>query len=67
MKSMVTLKSLKNMYIKEREQKAQMGPKLIMFSRNTWNVKSVECWITDFANGIHDLTNFVQYPFVHFG
>ena len=30
------------MYIKEREKKAQLGLELIMFNRNTWNVKSVE-------------------------
>lgn len=41
-----------------------MGPKWIMFSRNIWNMKFTECWIIDFADGILDLTDCMQYPFV---
>lgn len=43
------------MVIKERDQESQVRSKLIMFSRNRWNVKSVKYWITDLANGILDL------------
>lgn len=51
---MVTLRQFEAGIYKRKRKKAQKRPWLIMFSRNTWNVKSVECWIIDFANGNHD-------------